>query len=75
MEIRNAYKRCRGNINISALIVAVYPLAAGKNRPHLCLRHIFVLTQITNTRIIRHGGTTFHRDAFIIARKFFAIEF
>ena len=75
MKLRNADKCYRGDINISALIVTVYPLAAGKDLSHLRLRHIFILAQISDTRIIRHGGTTFHRDAFIIARKVFAIAF
>ena len=40
MEIRDFCQRSGGDINVSSFIIAVHPLTARQNLPHLCLCQI-----------------------------------
>ncbi|MNC73833.1 hypothetical protein D3C75_1250930 [compost metagenome] len=51
MIIRQLDQNCRRDIYISAFIITVDSLAALQIFGHLCLRHIFVFTQITDSLI------------------------
>lgn len=51
MIIRQLNEDLRRDIQFTAFIVAVHPLAARQDLSHLCLRQIAVLAQISNTFI------------------------
>ena len=58
MEFRQFDEGRGRNVDIAPLVVAVDPLAAGEDLPHLGLGQVFVLPEVPYSGIQRHNKYT-----------------
>ena len=67
VEVRDADEGSGGNIDIAALVIAVDPLAAREDQPHLGLGKVLIFPKVADTGVEGHGSCPpFLRNMFII---------